>query len=331
MGPAEIAAAARRAAALFRLGERGLLVVSGGDRVRWLDGMLTRDVAGMAARGVGGRALALTRKGQVLADLFVWPRPEGFWLETERAALPGLLEHLRKHVAADDVAIAGPAADLVLLALEGPASGEVLARAARGATPPGAEAVADGALAGVAVALAGFGDSGESAWRIAAPAAEVPRVEEALAAAGAPLGLARGSDAAREILRVEAGVPGFAQELARGLLPAEARLEAAISFDKGCYTGQEIVARVASRAQIRRVLVGLRLGAAPLPESGAAVLAGEDPVGEVTSAVRSPACGAIALALVRLPHDAPGTQLRVGAHPAAVSTLPFVAAAARRA
>jgi len=327
LGPAEQAAAARRGAALFRLEEHGALVVSGGDRVRWLDGMLTCDVARLAAAGRAvARALALTRKGQIVADLCVWAQPAGLWLETERAALAGLFEHLRRHVAADDVEIAGPDEERALLALEGPAAAAVLERAAPGTPLPGVGGVAPVAIGGAEVALAGLG---ESAFRVALPAALAERVEAALLAAGAPLGLVRGSREAREILRVEAGVPGFATELAQGLLPAEARLEAAICFDKGCYTGQEIVARVASRAQIRRVLAGLRLAGPSAPEPGAGVLAGGEEVGRVTSGALSPAVGAIALALLRISHASPGTELRVGPHPARVVPLPFVAPGAR--
>jgi folate-binding protein YgfZ len=306
--------------------------VSGADRVRWLDGMLTRDVTRLAAGGrTGCRALALTRKGQIVADLRVWPRQGGFWLETERAALPGLLEHLRKHVAADDVELSDAAPELALLAVEGPAAHEVLARATGGAELPAEGEVAAAAVAGIALALAGWGESGEMAFRIAAPTSAAARVEEALFAAGAPLGLVRASAAAHEILRIEAGVPGFAGELALGLLPAEARLTAAIAFDKGCYTGQEIVARVESRAQIRRILVGLRLEGEPAPTRGAAIRAAEERVGEITSSARSPALGTIAIGLVRVPHDAAGTALHVEALPARVVPLPFVAPAARNA
>jgi folate-binding protein YgfZ len=300
--------------------------------VRWLDGMLTRDVTRLAAGGRSGcRALALTRKGQIVADLRVWLRPGGFWLETERAALPGLLEHLRKHVAADDVELSDAAQELALLAVEGPAAPEVLARATGGAPLPAEGEVAAATIAGVSLALAGWGESGERAFRIAAPTDAAARVEEALAAAGAPLGLVRGSAAAHEILRIEAGTPGFAGELAQGLLPAEARLTAAIAFDKGCYTGQEIVARVESRAQIRRILVGLRLEGEPAPARGAPIHAADERVGEVTSSALSPACGTIAIGLVRLPHDAPGTALRVETLSARVVPLPFVAPAARKA
>jgi len=322
------AVATRRAAGLFALPERGLVEVAGEDRVRWLDGMLTNDVTQLAPGNErsGCRALALTRKGQILADVRVWLRPTALWLETDAAAIPGLLAHLGKLVVADAVRLASVGPAQGLLALEGPASRDVLERAAGGGVTLAEGAVAEIEIAAAPVVVAAYGETGEAAFRLAAPAGAARRVALALAEAGRPQGLVIGSGEAFEILRIEAGTPRFGAELGPDVLPAEARLEAAISFDKGCYTGQEIVARIESRGQVRRRLVGLRLPGESAPAPGAPIEVGALAVGEVTSGCVSPVCGAIGLGFVRVPHDAPGSELVVGGRPARVVALPFVRA-----
>jgi len=324
--PIEIAAATRRAAGLFALPDRGILEVAGEDRVRWLDGMLTNDVRRLAPgpERSGCRALALTRKGGIVAEVHVWLRPEVFWLETAAAAIPGLALHLRGHVVSDDVRLAEPGDALELLALEGPAAREVLEHASGRTLILAEGAVAELEIAGVASTVAAYGESGEAAFRLALPAMGAGRASEALLAAGAPFGLVAGSEQALEILRIEAGTPRFGPELGAGVLPAEVHLEVAIAFEKGCYTGQEIVARVESRGQVRRHLVGLRLEGGSAPTPGTPIEAAAGRVGEVTSGCFSPACGAIGLGFVRVPHDAAGTALRVGGRPAKVAALPFV-------
>jgi folate-binding protein YgfZ len=323
--PVDFAAAVRRGAGLFALAGRGIVEVAGEDRVRWLDGMLTNDVRRLAPdpERSGCRALVLTRKGGIVADVRVWLRPEAFWLETDAAALPGLLDHLRALVVADDVELRPLGSAVALLALEGPVAEAVLARAAKSAPALAEGAVGCAEIAGTSVAVAAYGASGERALRIAVAAEAAPSVAEALAAVGRPLGLLPGSDEAFEILRIEAGTPRFGAEIGPEVLPAEAGLEAAIAFDKGCYTGQEIVARVGSRGRIRRRLVGLRLAGGPAPAPGDPIEAGGAQVGEVTSGCVSPACGACGMGFVRLPHDAPGTELRVAGRPARVAALPL--------
>jgi folate-binding protein YgfZ len=269
----------------------------------------------------------LTRKGQILADLRVWLRPAALWLETDAAAIPGLLEHLGKLVVADDVRLASVGPALALRALEGPASRDILERAAGAEVALAPGAVAELEIAAAPVVVAAYAETGEVGFRLATPADAAQRISLALAEAGRPLGLVIGSGQAFEILRIEAGTPRFGAELGRDVLPAEVRLEVAIAFDKGCYTGQEIVARVESRGRVRRRLVGLRLRAEAAPAPGAPIEAGGLAVGEVTSACVSPVFGAIGLGLVRMPHDAPGSELLVGGHPATAAALPFTGAA----
>jgi len=328
LDPRECAAAARQGAGLFLLPHRGVLAVEGRDARRWLNGMVSNDVSGLAPDGLapegagppgsGAEAPAhchaclLTPIGRIVADLHVVARPEGFWLDLERHALGDVAARLEKFVIAEDVAVRE--AGLARLALEGPAAPEI-ARAARPA------------LAAADAAAAGYAFGGGPGVQLFVPPEGRDAALAALREAGASRGLVEGEPAALEILRVEAGVPRLGAELGEDVLPPEAGLDAAISTTKGCYTGQEVMARIRSRGQVKHRLVGLRLepghGSA-LPEPEAAIEAGGRRVGEVTSAVLSPSEGPIALGFVRRPHDAPDTPVRVAGRAARVATLPFV-------
>lgn len=323
--------ATRRAAGLFALAGRGLLEVRGGDRARWLDGMVSNDVSRLAPgpRTSGCYATLLTRTGRIVADLHVLAREDCFWLESSAEATAAARAQLEKFIIADDVTLAERGAEFARFALEGPRAAEVLEHAAAPASLPAAECAASARVDDVEVTLAGYGWSGERAYQILAPGERAAELADALEAAGRELGLVRGDAAALEVLRIEAGVPRFGHELDEQTLPAEARLlERAVSFTKGCYTGQEVVARLHSQGRPSHLLVGLRFASAPAA-AGTPLASPERPekrIGEVTSSCSSPHAGAIGLAFVRPPHDRAGTTLRAGEHEAVVAELPFVAA-----
>jgi folate-binding protein YgfZ len=330
-GAADTVRAARTAAAIFPLAGRALLAVGGADRVRFLQGQLTNDVAGLDPAGPrsGCHALVLTPQGRIVADLHVLARPDELWLETDAARRAALIARLEKYVIADDVQIADRSAAWTRYSIDGPRARALLAAAAPGAA---LDLLPDAwtplPIAGTEAFVAAFGWSGEPAFQLFAPEAGEPGVREALRAAGASVGAAWGDLAALEILRIEAGTPASGAELGEEVLPAEARLvERAVSFTKGCYTGQEVVARMHSRARVGHLLVGLALapdGALPTP--GAALLHGGAKVGELTSVARSPAAGPIGLGFVRAAHAGPGTELAVEGGRARIAALPFEAA-----
>jgi folate-binding protein YgfZ len=324
------ALACREGAGLFALRDRGLVVVEGADRVRWLNGMLSNDVAALAPgrERSGCYALLLTRIGRIVTDVHVLLREGAFWLETERAAVAPLLANLSKFIIADDVRLTEASAAWERLALEGPAASQIFASAA-GESPRLAPDSADGfAVAGIPVLAGAWGVSGEDALQLFAPAGAAERVAQALRRAGADRLVEAGEDAL-EILRIEAGTPRFGRELSEAVLPAEVGLARAVSMTKGCYTGQEIVARMASRGGQSHALAGLALEGDALPAPGSVVSAKGTRVGEVTSAARSARAGAIALAFLRRASAAPGGELEVEGRLARVTELPFVAPRSR--
>jgi folate-binding protein YgfZ len=331
MNAGEQALRCRQGAGLFRLVGRGLITVEGADRVRWLNGMLSNDVAKLAAgrERSGCYALLLTRIGRIVADVHVLLREGSLWLESEQAAVAPLLATLGKYVIADDVRLSEASQGWERLALEGPATGAVFAAAA-GEAPGLAPDAADGfQIAGSPVLAGAWGVSGEDALQLFAPAGSGAAVAQALQRAGAGHALVEAGEEALEILRVEAGTPRYGRELSEAVLPAEAGLSRAISTTKGCYTGQEIVARMATRGGASHALVGLSLEGPTPPATGAAVSVQAARVGEVTSAALSASAGAIALAYVRRAHAEPGTLLEVAGRGARVTPLPFVAPRSR--
>jgi folate-binding protein YgfZ len=168
------------------------------------------------------------------------------------------------------------------------------------------------------------GEDGYDIW-VSVPAAEAMR--DALTEATTLLGGCLVGGEALDALRVESGIPGWGSELTETAGPLEARLDRAISRSKGCYVGQEIIARIDARGQVNNRLVGLLLERAA-PGDPIQVAGAERPVGRVTSVVHSAALDApIALGYLRREHEEPGTRLRVGGPdgaPVRVAALPFV-------
>lgn len=322
------------AAGIFRRTDRGVIEVRGTDRVRFLQGQLTNDVASLDPAGPRAAcpALVLTREGRIVADFQVIARADAFWLETDVAAIEPAIARLEKFVIADDVTIADASAEIARLAVEGAHAFAIVGEAAGSAGfAPAAESIVAVQIASADV-LAGVWGSGSG------PGIQlfVARVDEAdvlgaLRDAGGRHGVGDADLAILEVLRVEAGLPRFGAELGPDTLPAELGLvERTVSFTKGCYTGQEVVARMHSRGRVGHRLIGIVLDDGALPEPGAEVRAGTARVGAVTSAVRSPRVGAVALGIVRRGSDAPGTPLDVGGRPARAVALPFPSPAAPR-
>ena len=321
-----LAARVRRGAGCFALSDRALVEVSGGDRVRWADGMLSNDVKALepGPERSGCEALLLTPQGRIVADLHVLARPEALWLELPAAARDELLTRLEKFIVADDVTLHDQSGAWCRFALEGPRSAEWLARAAGAPPPPLApDSGCELELAGVPALACAWGWSGEVAYQLFAPSVAADAVRAVLEAA-ADDDLVQGDAEALEVLRIEAGLPRFGAELGQDVLPAEVGLVGrAVSVTKGCYTGQEIVARMAARDAAAHRLVGLRFdgpGAVP----GDPLRADGSELGEVTSRCHSARAGEIGLGFVRRAHAVPGARFEAAGERAHVAPLPFV-------
>jgi folate-binding protein YgfZ len=289
---------------------RGKLLVKGSEAAEFLQGQLTNDVEALAV-GEGCYAALLDRKGHMQADMRVLRLGEvEIWIDTEPAALAAVRRHLEMYKIGREVEVADDTAARAIVSLIGPRSAELAS------SPPlsehDSERTAIEGIDSLAVGTA-FGVD------LIAAGEDRERLIAALAAAGAP----EVGPEAVEILRVETGTPRFGAEMDAATMPAEAGIvERAVSFTKGCYIGQETVARLHYKGKPNRHLRGLRLSAPASP--GAALRLGEKEVGKVGSSSVSPVHGPIALAIVRREAE-PGGELRVGEDgvTALVVDLPF--------
>ncbi|MGH0036115.1 MAG: YgfZ/GcvT domain-containing protein [Myxococcota bacterium] len=319
----------RGGAGVFVLADRGLVTVTGDDRERWLNGMLTGDVEALGGERNGCYALRLDRKGRILADVHVWRREDAYWLELAAPAVGPLLEDLDRFIIADDVTLTDRSAEFDRVAIEGPEAAAVLANVLGGEPGLADEAFRIDRWGEEEVVVAAFGWSGEPAYQVAVAAGRgqpfAAATLEAARSAGLPV--VEGDAEALEVLRVEAGIPAWGREIDLEVFPDEARLARAVSTTKGCYTGQEIVARLRSRGQVNHLLVGLVFDSvdcdAPVPED-TVLRAGDRATGEVTSSVWSPSAGCIGLGYARREHSEPGTELAWEGGTARVVALPMV-------
>jgi tRNA-modifying protein YgfZ len=284
--------------------ERGKLALTGSQGKELLAGQVTNDVEALAA-GEGCYAALLTNKGKMLADLRVIDTGAELWLDTERVALQALFDALRRGAVGWDAELHKRTLQQALLSLVGPdaaqaVGGEIGPEHANRATQLGdADVLLIATDLGVDVVCA---------------AEDAGRVRTALGLAEVPEGVA-------EVLRVESGRPRYGIDLDEATIPQEAGLnERAVSFTKGCYVGQETVARLHYRGNPNRQLRGLRLSAPVAP--GTPLALGEREVGRVGSSVVSPRFGPIALAIVRREASV-GDELAAGEARALVADLPF--------
>src|SRR5215218_1953891 len=293
---------------------RGRLALTGADRRTFLHGQVTNDIEALQP-GRGLYAALLTHKGKMLTDLRVLDLGDELLLSCERAGLQELFNMIRRYKLGSDVEVHKRTLEMGELSLIGPQARQVTGAEALG---PEEHDNVPAELAGRPVVLVAT-DLGVDVF---CDAAATEDVRTALLTAGA----AEVTEAAAELVRVESGRPRYGADLDDSVIPQEAGLnERAVSFTKGCYVGQETVARLFYRGKPNRHLRGLRLSA-PV-EPGTPLVLGEKEVGRVTSAVVSPAHGPIGLAIVRR-EAAPGDTLAAGEATAEVVPLegsdPFV-------
>jgi folate-binding protein YgfZ len=289
---------ALREEAGFLARERGVVLVSGPQAAEYLQGQLTNDIEALEANE-GCYAALLDRKGHMQADMRVLLLGTGeIWLDTEPDALETVLRNLRMYSVGREVELADASSTWAVTSLIGPAAAE-----SAGTAPLASEH-----------AQRPFERQGLEVLAVATDLGLdlITRAEQA----GELRGLLRSSgtaevaEAAAEILRVESGRPRFGREMSSATIPQEAGIEGrAVSLTKGCYIGQETVARLHYKGRPNRHLRGLRLEA-PVSD-GEEIALEARPVGSVGTAVLSPAHGPIALAVIRREAE-PGALVEVG-------------------
>jgi len=302
----------------------GRAVVTGRDRATFLHGMLTNDVKGLAP-GQGCPAAFLDAHGKVMSMLAVYALQDRLWLELPPGMTDQTLQLLDKYLISEK-AYFEPADDaFVVIALQGPGTAERLAKLAARPLELAPHAHAEAIIAGGPVRVIHRTEAGLPGVHCWTAPGHAAALWQALREVGAtPVG-----HQALDALRIEAGVPWYGVDVDETVLMPETRLEALVHYSKGCYIGQEVVARVKYRGHVNRALSGLVLEGPRVPARGARVMAGDKDAGRITSAIRSLALGVpIALGYVRRDHLEPGTAVTVQdgdtALPARVAALPFV-------
>jgi folate-binding protein YgfZ len=274
------AAALRERAGAMVLSQQAVLKVTGPERLEWLSGMITQECRSMRA-GESRYAAAVHEKGKLFGDLHVHAHAEEVFVVAPALTARELCEHFARHIIMEDVEVA-LAPSLTVVTVQGPDSGRhrgatgfVADRLGRG----GVDFLCDGGPDAVLSQLAAQGvvTVGEAAW---------------------------------EIARVEAGIPRFGVDFGVENYVQEADItERAVSFNKGCYCGQEVVCRLQMRGHVRRQLVSLVMDGEPL----AAGTALDGDAGSITSSVWSPALEkSVALAMVKWSIAQEATEVTAG-------------------
>ncbi len=318
--------------ALIERTDRAVVEVTGSDRVSWLHNLITNDLRNVSP-GEGQYAFALNVQGRILFDLVVLVQRESLRLDVHAAWSEQARKHLEKYIITEDVRLADRSASLVRMGLAGQR----------------AKALAQELGAGQASALPLFGWA-EVHWRgkpvqlyrhdffgvfaldLIVPASCAVALwrwltDDARQAPAVPVGWE-----AVQVRRIEAGVPFPGSDITDDVLPAETgRLEQAVSFQKGCYLGQEVVERMRSRGQVARRLIGITLAAESSPPPGATVMRDAAKVGMVTSSCHSIALRRpVALSYLKKSAADSGTDVRIswegGEATGTVTALPFVRA-----
>jgi len=288
-------------AAWFDLTGRGVIAATGEDRVRLLHALTTNHIQQLQP-GQGCYAFLLNPQGRIQSDLNVLVAEDRVLLDTEPETRDRVLAHIDHYIIADDVSLEDLTSRTAVLSVEGPLAGEVLQRA--GLPVPESPFSHLETNRGRVARLNATGAPGFRIFLERGSKDEtVARLEEAGCGAAGP-------DDVRAV-RLEHGKPRYGEDIFDTSLVHETQQLYAVHFNKGCYTGQEIVERVRSRGMVNRLLAGLRIEGATPPAAGAALMAGETETGKITSAACSPAEKAVmALGYVRRENAQPGAVLR---------------------
>ena len=307
---------------VYDLSSRAKISLTGGDRTRWLNGMVSNNIRDLEP-GRGVYAFLLNPQGHILGDLYAYNRGESLLVDTDQSQVEKILAVFDKYIIMDDVEVANVSEQLGTVGIAGPQSRETL-RAAGFEVPelkPLQFVEMRWQQTGVTVVR---GDNPQVAsFELWLAPGETGRVSEALMKAGAkPVG-----NAALGLLRIAAGIPTYGVDIRERDLPQETEQDRALNFSKGCYVGQEIVERIRSRGQVRRKFTGFEIDG-QLPAAGSKIQVDGKDVGEITSAASVPVAHGerrVALGYIRREVATPGKQIDAGGTPATVANLPFVA------
>ncbi len=307
------------ASGLYALDSRATISITGSDRTRWLNGMVTNNIRDLES-GRGVYAFLLNPQGHILGDLCAYNRGESLFINTDRSQAGTILSVFDKYIIMDDVEAAN-VEQLTAIGIAGPKARETLLLAGFEVPHAGPLQFIDSQWHQISVTVVRGDNSQVESFELCFATGDLDKVRAALVKAGSTLV----GSAALELLRVATGIPRYGVDIRERDLPQETEQDRALNFSKGCYVGQEIVERIRSRGQVRRKFTGFEVQG-PLPAPGSKIqIEGKD-VGEITSAASLPVNGGerrLALGYIRREAATPGKQVEAGGSVASVATLPF--------
>jgi folate-binding protein YgfZ len=303
---------------VYDLGWRAKIALTGSDRVRWLNGMISNNVRDLAP-GHGVYAFLLNAQGRIQADLYAFNRGESLLVDSEQSQREKVLQLFDHYIIADDVEVADVSEKLTALGLTGPESSTVLQKAGIPVPDLAHLQFADVIWGEIGITVLRSGEEAKESWQVWIAPEHVSKLRDALIEAGAkPAGAA-----ALNLFRIARGIPQFGVDIRDRDLPQETGQMRALSFTKGCYLGQEIVERIRSRGAVHRQF-GAFAVEGPLPEPGAKIQADAKDVGEVTSSTILPLpSGDRAAALGYLRRESAEKDLHAGASRLKPTQVPF--------
>jgi len=306
--------------ALYDLSRRAKIAVTGGDRLRWLNGMVTNNIRDLAV-GHGIYAFLLNPQGHILADLYAYNRADSLTLDTDQSQLEKLLSTFDHYIIMDDVEVADISPKLAAFGIAGPRVRAVLHAAGIEFADLDPLQFADVTWKDLALtAVRGDNISVES-YEIWLTPASTTVLRDTLIKSGAkPVGTT-----ALDLLRIASGIPRYGQDIRERDLPQETEQTRALHFSKGCYIGQEIVERIRSRGGVHRKFTGFEVQG-PLPALGSKIQADGKDIGEITSVASLPCDSgerSVALGYIRREWANPGKQVQAGNTQLSVAALPF--------
>ena len=310
----------RAGAAWFDLHGWSQLELQGADRAKFLHNLCSNDIKGLAP-GAGCEAFLLNVQGKILFHVLVFSGPDALVLFTAPGHAERLLAHLDRYLIREQVILHDRTSEWASLLIAGPRASEVAAHCAAVAVPTALYGSVETLVAGRPTWLRRVEITSTGDVLVSCRAEDFDEVSQAVAAHGASVG----SEAIFDVARIETGFPRYGQDITEKNLPQEVgRDERAIHFNKGCYLGQETVARIDALGHVNWKLCVLQFTGTQIPAINLDLLYADKAVGHVTSAVYSPRLEApIALAYLRREQSSPGTQLKSLAGPVEVIRLPI--------
>jgi folate-binding protein YgfZ len=305
---------------LYDMTWQARLVLTGEDRVRWLNGMVTNNVRDLQV-GHGVYCFVLTAQGRIVADLVAYNRGDYLLVTSDRSQTKTIIETFDRFIIMDDVEVADVSDKLSAVGFAGPYAAKILRAAGIDATAFAPGQVADLVWRDIGITVARGTHPNVDGYEIWFAGEQAPTVWDVLSSSGAtPVG-----SQALEWYRIARGVPRYGFDLSERYLPQETEQKHALNFNKGCYIGQEIVERIRARAILHRTFTGFVVEGEP-PQLGTKIVEGDKNIGEVTSSARIPFPSGertLSLGYLRREFEAPGTSVQIGGQKATAQSIPF--------